>query len=256
MIDQQIQAFGFDYRAGYNNGVYIINDVCKKLYSNATLGIYARNLTIEDLEATFGDKLITKRNEYSYDEVGYGLTRTYPGNAYYPTIYAEENGSGVNVTEDNIETGMKSNGINKSDPYYSKPVYYEDPRLNDTDEIVKDALTCTQTFYSFSEENWKTLCLNETTFNMIANQSIGYFLASRCVWTGEWGGAFAFHVVNNHHLDRYTLTTTQMLHFTDRPTMSLRPAITISRNYVINKCEFEADGSDENHMHTLDRVSK
>lgn len=41
---------GFSGALGYNNSVYLLNDICKKLYSNTNLGIEARSLNIEDIE--------------------------------------------------------------------------------------------------------------------------------------------------------------------------------------------------------------
>ena len=40
----------FQGSTGYNNGVYLLNDITAKLYSNSSLGVTARSLTIEDIE--------------------------------------------------------------------------------------------------------------------------------------------------------------------------------------------------------------
>ena len=48
---------------GYNNGVYLLNDYCKTMYSNETIGAVARSLNIEDIE----DKMITINGKKAYE---------------------------------------------------------------------------------------------------------------------------------------------------------------------------------------------
>ena len=38
--------------AGYNNGVYALNDICEQLYSNKAKGITARSINLADMEKT------------------------------------------------------------------------------------------------------------------------------------------------------------------------------------------------------------
>lgn len=90
----------FNGALGYNNGVYLINDICEKQYSNKNLGVTARSLTIEDIEAKMNATGIAARNAYTYSNSGiqYGRTKTYTGSSsYYPNLYAQENGSGINT---------------------------------------------------------------------------------------------------------------------------------------------------------------
>jgi hypothetical protein len=54
----------FSGATGYNNGVYLLNDMCEKLYSNTELGIKARSLTIEDIEKRFSDEGKAARDSY------------------------------------------------------------------------------------------------------------------------------------------------------------------------------------------------
>ena len=41
----------FQGTTGYANGVYLLNDICKTRYSNASLGATAKSLSIENIEA-------------------------------------------------------------------------------------------------------------------------------------------------------------------------------------------------------------
>ena len=97
---------------GYNNGVYLLNDISAKLYSNNSLGVTARSLTIEDVEKHMTEAGLNYIHEYSSSAgVAYGKTKTYTSNKNYPNLYAYENGSGINGTE------VKKDGIGQSDSY-------------------------------------------------------------------------------------------------------------------------------------------
>jgi len=43
----------FQGSLGYNNGVLLLNDLCKSQYSNSTLGVTARSIDLEDIENKF-----------------------------------------------------------------------------------------------------------------------------------------------------------------------------------------------------------
>ena len=55
----------FEGALGYNNGVYLINDICEKLYSNTAKGIKARSINLEDMEKHLTDAGFTARNAYT-----------------------------------------------------------------------------------------------------------------------------------------------------------------------------------------------
>ena len=89
---------------GYNNGVYLLNDICKSRYGNASLGATARSLNIEDIESRMNSKGIEARNTYKSGKTQYGATRKYTGRytgrypesyAEYPAIYEQEKYAGV-----------------------------------------------------------------------------------------------------------------------------------------------------------------
>lgn len=45
----------FSSSIGYNNCVYVLNDICKTQYSNSTLAAVGRSLNLEDIEKNFND---------------------------------------------------------------------------------------------------------------------------------------------------------------------------------------------------------
>ena len=88
---------------GYNNGVDIMHDICKTLYSNPTKGIEARSINLTDMERHLTDgENGGKQARANYgNDAQYGHVKTPPyteGYSYYPNIYAAENGSGIGTT--------------------------------------------------------------------------------------------------------------------------------------------------------------
>lgn len=49
---------------GYNNGVKLLNDACSSLYSNASKGITARSLNIDDIEKYMNETKLSEVHEY------------------------------------------------------------------------------------------------------------------------------------------------------------------------------------------------
>ena len=63
---------------GYNNGVLLLNNACKAMYSNSGLGAIGRSINIEDIE------------DVSSYEVSNKETVSIPSYRNYPNIYALE----------------------------------------------------------------------------------------------------------------------------------------------------------------------
>lgn len=134
---QQHNVYFFGGALGYNNGVYVINDICKKQYSNKAINVSARNLNKEDILDKMNSKGINAVNSTSNENSGtkYGKTRTYlKGSATtdYPNLYKYEKGSGINSDT------VRQDGIGLSDAYYSTPT---NEKLS-----TADKLTATQTY--------------------------------------------------------------------------------------------------------------
>ena len=178
----------FKGSTGYNNGVYLLNDICKSRYGNASLGATARSLTIEDIESRMNATGIAARNGYKAGTVQYGTTRKYTGsNAKYPAIYAQEKYSGINVSDvadgTQVITGsvdataqakMNPSGKTQSEDVYTTPTA-------DTSKTASTTLTCTQTYYYFSNTPWSYF--DDTNFHsMIFGTRTYFWLASRCVY--------------------------------------------------------------------------
>lgn len=156
----------FQGALGYNNGVYLLNDICEKLYSNSALGIKARSINLEDTEKHLTEAGFAERNAYTLSNTGiqYGGVKTYTGSkAYYPNLYAQQNGSGINTTT------VKTNGIGESDNYYSTPT------TETYSQAVASGLTVTSVAYF-------NITFNETNYgaaNVVLKSDKDYWVATR-----------------------------------------------------------------------------
>ena len=150
---------------GYNNGPYLMNEICKAQYSNKTLGVEARSINLLDMEKHLTPTGITNRNAYTdTDAVKYGTTKTYTSSTKYPSLYANQKGAGPNVSSITPSDTTKGN-----DPYEeSKPIATTEPTTDNTSG-TGDPLTVTQTYYNIpiNDTNYGTassILVNGTPF--------------------------------------------------------------------------------------------
>ena len=202
---------------GYNNGVYLLNDICKTRYGNASLGATARSLNIEDIESRMNGAGIAARNAYKAGTVQYGTTRKYTGNyKTYPALYEQEKYAGVKRNADNtltevsdvddgtqVITGsvnataqakMNPNGKTQSEDVYTVPT-------KDYLKTASTTLTCTQTYYGVSQSS--SYYDDANFYNMIFGTGTDFWLASRCVQcdSSSSGVNFGFRYVIGRYLD-------------------------------------------------------
>ena len=173
---------------GYNNGVYLLNDICKSRYGNASLGATARSLTIEDIESRMNSKGIAARNAYKSGTTQYGTTRKYTGsNAQYPAIYVQEKYSGVDVSDVTDGTQVITGSVNATAQVKMNPngksgsddIYTTLPETSETTGPSKTNLTCTQTYYNVSQSS--SYYDDANFYNMIFGTGTYFWLASRYV---------------------------------------------------------------------------
>lgn len=107
-----------NYIQGYNNGVYILNNICEQLYSNNEKNIKARSVNLIDIEKNLTDTGFSVRNAHICDNITYGSLHTYTLNSYYPSEYSKHPDSGINTT--NI---YKPDILKTVDPYKDSAEY-------------------------------------------------------------------------------------------------------------------------------------
>ena len=163
---------------GYNNGPYLMNEICKAQYSNKTLGVNARSINLLDMEKHLTSPGITARNAYQYDSstAKYGTTKTYPSNTKYPSLYANQKGAGPNVSSITPSDITKGN-----DPYEeSKPIVPKGTTepTNDSTYGTGRPLTVTQTYYNISIND-----TNYGTASTVLANGTPFWVAARYVFT-------------------------------------------------------------------------
>ena len=155
---------------GYNNGVYILNDICKKQYSNKNLETESRSIKLEDYESKLNEDGIYAKNTFTNNRnIKNGDSGTFNGsNLNYPSLYAQENGSGI----DTVST--KKDGIDVSDSYYTAPT-------KETYKKVNSTLTVTQNSYYFEDDVLKNYFNEDESFKLLHGdkENITYWFASR-----------------------------------------------------------------------------
>ena len=169
---------------GYNNGPYLMNEICKAQYSNKTLGVEARNINLLDMEKQLTAAGIAARNGYTNGVQQYGKTKTYASNTKYPSLYAGQKGAGVDVAEVNASSILQDH-TKGNDPYgESKPIAGTEPTTDNTSG-TGNPLTVTQTYYNIS--------INETNYGdaaKVLNNSNYYWVAARFCYTYSDGAGF------------------------------------------------------------------
>ena len=91
----------FGGEQAYNNGVYLLNEMCKTFYSNSNLNAEARSINIEDIQEHLANEDIYKEYETNVmngfggtvETLKYGDTYEYTGNISYPIRWSSDNGT-------------------------------------------------------------------------------------------------------------------------------------------------------------------
>ena len=125
-----------------------MNAICEAQYSNSTLNVKARNISLLDMEKHLTPDGIAARNKYT-NAVQYGKTKTYTeGNSKYPLLYDGQKGAGVNVTEAEASTKITQPNTNAGNDPYEESIETTSPITDKTSKQADNkVLTVTQTYY-------------------------------------------------------------------------------------------------------------
>ncbi|MBP3707978.1 MAG: hypothetical protein J6J36_05155 [Clostridia bacterium] len=151
---------------GYNNGVQAANAYCAKYYSVEVNGkkYVARSINMDDIEAYYKDKTDTWKQETlgfeGYNKNGIKATDY----QYYPSIYAMENGSGMNGKLDVNET----------------PDGYE-PYNNSYKSDGTSTENYLNTYYYANKDDMKDNFTNSKAYDIIFESGRSYWVATRYV---------------------------------------------------------------------------
>ena len=210
---------------GYNNGPYLMNEICKAQYSNKTLGVEARSINLLDMEKHLTAAGIAARNAYTTSSSGkkYGETKTYTSNTKYPSLYAGQKGAGVNastIAQPDISKG--------NDPYEeSKAIATTEPTTDSTYGTGKP-LTVTQTYYNIP--------INATNYGdagSVLSNSNYFWVASRYVNTNSDNANFGLRNANTNTNGNNMFNSNGN---TNNNNNRLRPVDSIHCGYAIINC--------------------
>ena len=150
---------------GYNNGVLLLNNACKAMYSNNTLGATGRSLNIDDIEKYM-----------SYDknsDPNYGKEFIVSSRTYYPLIFKDELTGAVDGTY-----GSKY-GLSDQDSYI----------LDSTQFVQASTLKGKSTYFRFTIS---ANTMKNATYADLLGSSDTYWLASRFVEYDSEDDYFSF----------------------------------------------------------------
>ena len=208
---------------GYNNGPYLMNEICKAQYSNKTLGVNARSINLLDMEKQLTAAGIKSRNEYnkgSSTYAQYGTTKTYTSNTKYPSLYANQKGAGPNITEAEASKKITQPDTTKgNDPYEeSKPIATTEPTTDNTSG-TGNPLTVTQTYYNIAIDN-----TNYGTASSILANGTPFWVAARCVGTSSSTALFGLRFADTNANGCYMFYSDGS---TDGRYCALRPVVSL-----------------------------
>ena len=229
----------FQGARGYNNGVYVINDICRSLYSNNSLGITARSIDLKDIEDKMNATGKATRDAYTQNSSGtkYGKTKTYgSGSNEYPNLYAQENGSGINTEI------VKKDGIDVNADWYSSPTIEDSSTAN-------KGLTVTQTYYGWSSTP-SSYFNDQEFYDMVFGTESSYWLASRYAGCYSPHADFGLRAVSYSELSGNGM----FISYGDAPSNNscLRPVVSLGSDIQITPVE-NADGSTPSNMHQISK---
>ena len=186
---------------GYNNGPYLMNEICKAQYSNKSLGVNAHSINLLDMEKHLTAAGIAARNGYTNGVQKYGETKTYTSKTKYPSLYAGQKGAGVNVAEANASTIAQPDISKGNDPYEESKAIAETEPTTDKTYGTGNPLTVTQTFYNISinKDNYGDAAsvLSNSNYFWVASRDVSTdsdyaYFGLRRAGTGTYGNIMFF----------------------------------------------------------------
>ena len=244
----------FQAAEGYNNGVYLMNDICKTLYSNSAHNITARSVNQDDMEkwltddvkdasgnvTTKGGKTAKSESIKSYISSLTGGTdyiesvdtanntvKYKKDRSYYPILAGYENGIG-------IDTDVKTDGIGLSE---------ENVKVNNTPLIPTEQTSTQATNNLAVKQTYYSISINSTNYGAGAkalSNNTYYWVASRYVICDSDRAKFGLRFARTYTGGRDMVRSGNSY---DGWYSSLRPVVTLRSDVLITP---SSTASDEN----------
>ena len=183
---------GLNGSTGYNNGVLILNYICRKNYTNVQLQskIKVRNINIEDIEKHFNPIAINIRDSFTNDGIQYDKPATYTGTRNYPILYNYENLNRLGTSEEYYENFVnRTYETTSTDGYTLRQKAYKLTANDNTPIPTPD------------EENSINNYINDSkVYEMLFGVSYDYWLSSRTICLNTNSVDFGLRKVKNNNL--------------------------------------------------------
>ena len=204
---------------GYFRGPTELNNICKALYSNSSLGITARSMTIEDLNKAC-NYTPSEPIRYAYYPKGTTFvegdtTIEYNGKTYTKTAYGYRTAKFYTSDGGEIEK-TDSDGFTYREPEAGKPVYI------------------TQTYYNYIPSS------KNSTVGSILGNSLGW-LASPCVSLRSSFANFYVRYAGSSDVDASFLRNSD--NGANRGSRGVRPLVSLGSMLRIDTSDAARDGS-------------
>ena len=220
---------GLNDSIGYNNGVLILNYICRKNYTNEQLQskIKVRNINLEDIENHFNPIATNARDAYTNNVVQYDKTKTYSGTRKYPVLYNYENIHRIGISEE-----------------------YYNTFTNETFESTNDGFTIKQKAYRLTEEenNLPTQDIdNDEVYDMLFGVNYDYWIASRTINLDTDRVDFGIRKIKSHNLSWSNVFDDSGQKGNDsNNNLVIRPIVTLNPSVKI-----QIHSGSENDMHEI-----
>ena len=236
------QTVYFQGATGYNNGVTVMNDICKTLYSRGNIN--ARSVNYEDIEYWLTDEGKKERDAYSGYSGGplYGHTQTYTSTKkiYYPSLYEKEIGAKIDSGLNGLNAGIDKEIGNTTGLGISKE------GLADGYKKANSSLTVTQTYWDGT--------INEINYGEVykALETNGnYWVASRCVFCGADSVGFGLRIIfGSSYFYGTAMFGSSGSDGAVYSAYRLRPVVTLTPGIEIQKC------TGENSVDNMHKITK
>ena len=179
---------------GYNNGVLLLNNACKAMYSNSSLGATGRSLKIEDIESI--------SNYSGATNIEYA-----PSYRYYPNIFMQEEGGNTSGSYGTLGRSEQSSYVTGSSSGSS-------------------SFQGRETWYSYT---MSSSYMNQKYVDLFYCLQAAW-LASRCVDYGDGWFNFNIFFMDNSYVNSYTLY--RSTGDTDNNSCAIRPIVEIDLTKV------------------------
>ena len=205
---------------GYNNAVYLLDNVSKVLYNNSKYTSKVQNLKIEDITYYMKTKPIEDKAKYT------------PTNIKYPQILGKEKGQTIEQT---IGTEL-----NESE---QKALEYQvDVLTANTSNLKNTWYTQSMTNDDFTDSKYYELFIKNV------NNYPTYWLSSRCVYADLYNANYLIRIIYSGGIN-----TNDLYYSVDKQlsnAYSFRPVITLNTDVEIDT-ENSGDGTQANTAYIL-----